>query len=156
MPQRTTEDGGDPRVGLRSGFPLVLCVYVSRETVAFSQPRITPSTIPPATKEVAGTSPSPLEQLLAERVALCWLQASYYDSLIAQTREYTPAKARILQKQHDAAQRNYLAAVKTLATVRKLLTPPRSPVEIASKLAGERSGLRLREAPVEAGVPVMN
>jgi hypothetical protein len=43
-----------------------------------------------------------------------------------------------------------------MATVRKLLTPSRSPVEIASQLAGERSGLRLWEAPVAAGVPVAN
>ena len=84
------------------------------------------------------------------------MQVSYYDSVVAQTREFTPVKVRILQKQHDAAQRHYLAALKTLATVRKLLTPSRSPVEIASKLAGERSGLRLREVPVEAGVPVAN
>jgi hypothetical protein len=106
--------------------------------------------------EVAGASPSPLEQLLAERVVACWLQVSFYDGQVAQTREYTPAKAQILQNQRDAAQRNYLAAIKTLATVRKLLTPSRSPVEIATKLAGERSGLRLRDAPVEAGVPVAN
>ena len=102
-------------------------------------------------KEVAGASPSPLEQLLAERVVACWLQVGFYDSLIAQTREYTPAKMRMLQQQHDAAQRRYLAAMKTLATIRKLVTPPRSPIEIASKLAGERAGLRLREAPVAAG-----
>ncbi len=106
--------------------------------------------------EVAGNSPSPLEQLLAENVAVCWLQVSFYDSLIAQTREYTPAKVRMLQQQHDGAHRRYLAAIKTLATVRKLLVPSRSPVEIATKLAGERSGLRLRQAPVEAGVPVAN
>ena len=87
---------------------------------------------------------------------VCWLQVGFYDSLLAQTREYTPAKARILQQLHDAAQRRYLAAMKTLATVRKLVTPPRSPIEIASKLAGERSGPRLREAPVAAGVPVEN
>ena len=107
-------------------------------------------------KEVAGASPSPLEHLLAERVVVCWLQVSYYDAVIAQIREYTPAKARILQLQHDAAHRRYLASMKTLATVRKLVMPPRSPIEIASKLAGERSGLRLREAPVAAGVPVEN
>jgi hypothetical protein len=107
-------------------------------------------------KEVAGDSPSPLEQLLADRVVICWLQVSFYDSLIAQTREYTPAKARMLQGQHDGAHRRYLTAIKTLATVRKLLTPSRSPLEIATKLAGERSGLRLRQAPVEAGVPVAN
>jgi hypothetical protein len=106
--------------------------------------------------DVAGASPSPLDQLLAERVVSCWLRVSYYDGLIAQTRECTPAQARRLQKQHDDAQRHYLEAIKQLATVRKLLTPARSPVEIASKLAGERSGLRLREAPVAAGVPVAN
>ena len=41
---------------------------------------------------------------------------------------------------------------KTLATVRKLLTPSRSPVEIAARRAGDRSTLRLREAPLAAGV----
>ncbi len=107
-------------------------------------------------KELAGETPSPLEQLLVDRVVVCWLQVSFYDSLVAQTREYTPAKLRMLQQQHDGAQRRYLTAMKTLATVRKLLTPSRSPVEIATKLAGERSGLRLRQAPVEAGVPVAN
>jgi hypothetical protein len=106
--------------------------------------------------EVAGPSPSPLEKLLAERATICWLQVSFYDTLIAQTREYTPSKARILQQQQDSAHRRYLAALKTLATVRKLLTPSRSPVEIANKLAGKRSGLRLRESPVEDGVPVAN
>ena len=107
-------------------------------------------------KELAGETPSPLEQLLVDRVVVCWLQVSFYDGLVAQTREYTPAKARMLQLQHDGAHRRYLAAMKTLAIVRKLLTPSRSPVEIATKLAGERSGLRVRQAPVEAGVPVAN
>ncbi len=55
----------------------------------------------------------------------------------------------MLQQKQDAAHRRYVSAIKTLATVRKLLTPSRSPVEIASKLAGERSGLRLRQAPEE-------
>lgn len=107
-------------------------------------------------KEVAGKTSSPLEQLLADRAVVCWLQVSYYDNLIAQTREFTPAKVRMLQQKQDGAHRRYLSAIKTLATVRKLLTPSQSPVEIATKLAGERSGLRLRQAPVEAGVPVEN
>jgi hypothetical protein len=67
-----------------------------------------------------------------------------------------PAQARLLRLQQDAAHRRYPSAIKTLATVRKLLTTARSPVEIASQLAGERSRLRLRGAPVEAGVPVHN
>ena len=107
-------------------------------------------------REVVGASPSLLEQLLAERVAICWLQVSFYDALIAQTKEYSPAQARMLQQQQEAAHRRYLTAIKTLATIRKLLTPARSPVEIATRLAGERSCLRLREAPVAAGVPIEN
>jgi hypothetical protein len=61
---------------------------------------------------------------------------------------------KLLQQQRDAAHRPELAAIKTLATVRKLLTPARSPIEIVTELVGERSGLRLRQAPVEAGAPV--
>lgn len=106
--------------------------------------------------EVAGASPTPLERLLAERVAICWLQVSYYDGLLTQSKESPPAQVRQLRQQLDAAHRRYLTAIKMLATVRKLLTPARSPVEIATKLAGERAGLRSREAPVEAGVPVAN
>jgi hypothetical protein len=41
-----------------------------------------------------------------------------------------PAKIRMLQRQHDAAHRRYLVAIKTLATVRKLLSPSGLPVEI--------------------------
>jgi hypothetical protein len=67
-----------------------------------------------------------------------------------------PAQMKQIQQQQDREHRRYLAALKTLATVRKLLTPARSPVEIASNLAGKRSGLRLREAPVEDGMPVAN
>lgn len=40
------------------------------------------------------------------------------------------------------------SAIKTLATLRKLLTPARSSIEIATKLAGGRSGSRLRQVPV--------
>jgi hypothetical protein len=76
--------------------------------------------------------------------------------MIAQTREYTPAKVGMLEQKQDASHRRYLAASKTLATVRKLLTPARSLVEIATKLSGERSGLRLPQATEEAGVPVAN
>jgi hypothetical protein len=98
-----------------------------------------------------------LEQLLVDRVVVCWMQMSFYDTLIAQTHSYTPAQGRMLQQQQDSAHRRYLASMKILATIRKLLTPVRSPVEIASKFSsGKGSGLRLREAPVETGVPVEN
>jgi hypothetical protein len=116
-------------VQLAGGNNLLLCESLMRQMAALKA-------------ELMGESPSPLEKLLAGRVAACWLQVSYYDGLIAQTRQGTPAQAKLLQQQQDTAHRRYLSAVTTLATIRKLLTPPRSPVEIASKLAGERAGLR--------------
>jgi hypothetical protein len=130
-------------VQLAAGINLLLAESLSRKAAELRS-------------ELAGPSPSPLEKLLAERVVACWLQVSFYDSQVAQIREYKPAQGRMLQQQLDSANRRYQAAIKTLARVRKLLTPARSPVEIATKLAGERSGLRLRQAPVEAGVPVEN
>jgi hypothetical protein len=148
-PERWREHGDlaalarDNWVHLAAGQNLLLDECLTRQAAEFR-------------KEVAGETPSPLEQHLADHVVVCWLQVSYYDSLIAQTRESTPARFRLLQQRRDGAHRRYLAAIKTLATVRKLLTPSRSPVEIATKLSGERSGLRLRNAPVEAGVPVAN
>ena len=65
-------------------------------------------------------------------------------------------QAKLLQQQQDAAHWRYRNTIKTMATVRKLLTPPRSPVEIATRFGSERPGVRLREASVEAGVPVSN
>jgi hypothetical protein len=105
-------------------------------------------------QELGGESPSPLERLLIERVVACWLQVSYYDTLLVQARESSPARLKMLQGFQDAAHRRHLSAIKTLATVRKLLRPPLSPVDVATRLAGERPPVRLHKAPV--GVPVEN
>ena len=94
--------------------------------------------------ELAGPAAPPLERLLAARVVACWLQTSYFDILLAQAREINPVRARALQQQQDAAHRRQLSAAKTLATVRKLLVPAASPVQIASKLARKEQGSRLR------------
>jgi hypothetical protein len=59
--------------------------------------------------ELMGESPSPLERLLAGRVAACWLQTAYYDGLVAQNRQCSPAQAKRLQKQQDDAHRRYLS-----------------------------------------------
>jgi hypothetical protein len=130
-------------VKLASGDNLLMCESLLRKLSALKT-------------ELNSESSTALERLLAGRVASSWLQISYYDALLAQTRQCSPAQMKVLQHQQDAAHRRYLAAIKTLATVRKLLTPARSPIEIATKLAGERSGLRLRQAPVAEGVPIEN
>jgi hypothetical protein len=77
-------------------------------------------------KDLAGESPSPVEELLAQRIALDWLYLHYVEALEAQ---WMRDGSRILaqadhsQKRVDRAHRRYLRSLKTLATVRRLLTP---------------------------------
>ena len=75
--------------------------------------------------EVAGPAPTALEQLLAERVAICWLATQEADYVAAQFfREGgTQVQARYVEERQERAQRRYLAAIKALAQVRRLLTP---------------------------------
>jgi hypothetical protein len=87
--------------------------------------------------EVAGPTPSPLERLLAERIAACWLQVAYFDAVLAQAKGVDLAKADHLRRQQESANRRYLAAVRQLATVRKFLVPPPP-----TKVAGEKNETR--------------
>jgi hypothetical protein len=73
-------------------------------------------------EEVAGEEPSPLERLLAERVAMTYLEVQHFDALYAQNmRELTIPQHEFHQKRLDKAHRRHLSAIKTLAQVRKLL-----------------------------------
>ena len=75
-------------------------------------------------KDVAGPNPSPLESLLADRIALCWLQLQYADTIYAQNMsQLTHQQSEHMQNRQDRAHRRFLAAVKTLAQVRKLGVP---------------------------------
>jgi hypothetical protein len=105
-------------------------------------------------EELGGESPTPLERLLIERVTACWLQVNYLDALVAQAQGSSPERVKLLLTQQDAAHRRHLSAIKTLATVRKLLRPPLSPADVAARLAGERPPVRMHKAPM--GVPVEN
>ena len=76
-----------------------------------------------------GPQPTPLERLLVERIAVCWLQVQHAD-LIA-TRHGQQSVTWVQQRQ-DRLQGRLLAAVKALAQVRKLLRPgPTVQVNIA-------------------------
>src|SRR5215217_5126942 len=76
-------------------------------------------------REVAGPDPSPLERLLAERVALCWVAATYADA------EYTRKlkegmsfrEGEYYSKRCEQTNRQLLKAIESLARVRRLLTP---------------------------------
>ena len=110
--------------------------------------------------ELGGESPSPLDRLLVERATATWLQVNYFDGLLAQAKGANEAQARMLQRHQDAAHRRHLTAVKTLATVRKLLKPAISPVDLALRPIAESRPAKAykhpRLRPAEETSPVMN
>jgi hypothetical protein len=102
--------------------------------------------------EVAGPDPSPLERLLAERVALTWFDAHQADCKFLEARGgegCSIAKADYLTRQKDRATARFLAACKAMATVRRLALPVLQ-VHLTAPAANapERAGL-----PAEAPAP---
>jgi hypothetical protein len=74
--------------------------------------------------ELGGPAPSPLERLLVERVAACWFQLHYAEALITQQAEnFSLVQAEYHDRRRDRAHKRYLAAIKALALVRKLVVP---------------------------------
>ena len=75
-------------------------------------------------RELAGENPSPLESILVDRIALCWLQVQYADSVYAQSMgELTLRQGAYHQDRQDRAHMRFLLAVRTLAQIRKLGVP---------------------------------
>ena len=72
--------------------------------------------------EIAGEKPTPLEVLLSERIASLWVLVELQRLWVARGREGRATAAFMLQmvKLQEASNRRYLAAIKTLAQVRKL------------------------------------
>ena len=75
-------------------------------------------------KELGGPAPSPLEQMLVERIICCWLQVNEADRSF-RTREGggTLAQGEYWQRRLDRAHRRFLQSIKALAQIRKLLGP---------------------------------
>ncbi len=77
-------------------------------------------------REIGGPDPSPLEDLLARRIAACWLQVHYLETIYAVNVENNGLSGRwseSMQRSIDRAQRRYLSAIKALVQVRRLLGP---------------------------------
>lgn len=74
-------------------------------------------------RDLGGPDPSPLERLLADRIALCWLSLHDAEVRFAPSKDLTIKQAELWQKRIDGAHRRYLSAIKALATVRKLALP---------------------------------
>jgi hypothetical protein len=80
-------------------------------------------------KELAGPDADRLERALAERAALCHLHVCFWDAMTAQGKGNDSARLNSIRVQQDSANKRYLAAIKMLATVRKLLRPSLSPLD---------------------------
>jgi hypothetical protein len=86
--------------------------------------------------QLAGEAPSALEQLIVDRIGVCWLQTHHLDlqATSASGSALTP-QGVWAQKKLDSAQRRYLLAVKQLALVRKLLRPDLPSINVNAILA---------------------
>jgi hypothetical protein len=72
---------------------------------------------------LAGAASTPIEQVLVDRVAACWLQANYADAVEATHGDRTFAQAEMALKRQTMAHKRLLSALKTLAEVRRFMSP---------------------------------
>jgi hypothetical protein len=99
---------------------------------------------------LGGPNPQPLERLLVERVVLCWLHAHFADVQYGLAASISRIEqGDYLQRQQDRAQWRYLAAIKCLATVRRLALPVKLDVTVAGAVESQARAACRR--PVEAG-----
>jgi len=83
-------------------------------------------------EELAGEQPSPLERLLGERIAVCWLELQYFEAIYAQNMgKLTITQSDYHQRRIDKAHRRYLSSIKALAQIRKM--GPAVQINIAEK-----------------------
>ncbi len=74
--------------------------------------------------QLAEPASSPLEALLIERVVACWLHLQHAELRYAQhLGRLTMAQGEYHQRAIERAERRYLAAIRALATTRRLLAP---------------------------------
>ena len=74
-------------------------------------------------QEIAGPQATPIEKLLAEQIAVCWLHVRHVEIKYAHLKSYTLSEAEYYHRCLDLSQKRYLRAIKTLAQIRKLGVP---------------------------------
>jgi hypothetical protein len=76
------------------------------------------------TRDLTGPDPTPLETLLVDRIVLCWVHLHYVENVYVQSmHELSITQATFHQRRLSLAQSRYLAAIRTLAQVRRLQAP---------------------------------
>lgn len=111
------------------------------------------------TAELAGESPSALEKILIERIVVCWAQSYLADLDAIQMDKSRSPQAGHYQKRQSAAHGRFLAAVRQLAVVRKLMVRAPSPLEMLGRPVPERAEpavVKRRRAGLKADVGVVN
>lgn len=96
-------------------------------------------------RELAGDRPTPLENLIVERVVAAWL-ASVCADVAAASEAGTGKVATFLTKRAETAQRQFMNAARSLALVRRLLVRPVVIVNEQVK-AGDGTTRRTRQEP---------
>jgi len=71
--------------------------------------------------ELIGPETSMLEKMAVDRMLACWLQVQYIDTVVAKSTGGTLPNANYQLKRQDAANKRYMAAVKSLGELRRLL-----------------------------------
>src|SRR5262249_21611261 len=72
-------------------------------------------------RDLSGDAPTPLECLLVGQVVACWLELSHAPGAAARAGQKSLGPAGFELKRAESAQKRYLAAIRTLTTVRALL-----------------------------------
>jgi hypothetical protein len=72
-------------------------------------------------EQLAGSEPTPVEQLLVEQVALSWLASRYADMASAKPGPSSLGEAKAQLRRSESAQRRRLAALKMLTELRAYL-----------------------------------
>jgi hypothetical protein len=95
-------------------------------------------------KEVAGPDPSPLEWLLAERIAVCWVQVLQAEAACAANLgKPSTSQSEYHQRRLDRVHRRFLSSIRALGQIRKLLTPPVTQINLAQQQQVNMIGKRL-------------
>jgi len=85
-------------------------------------------------RSLLGDTPTQLERLLVERIAVCSLQVQIADAqyMSAMKQGTTLPRAEFFERLMDRAQRRYLGAIKALAQVRRLQLPTVTQLNVAT------------------------